>query len=59
MTILLKAGMIDTLEDGNDMRYADHMTPDTAAPNYMSDATFLSIAMHSGSAERTGSLINV
>lgn len=59
MTILLKAGMIDTLEDGNDMQHADHMTPDTAALNYMSDAIFLSIAVHSSSAERTGSLINV
>lgn len=59
MTTLLRAGMIDTLEDGNDMQYADHMTPDTAAPNCMSDAIFLSVAMRSSSVERTGSLINV
>lgn len=59
MTALLRAGMIDTLEDGNDTRYADHKTPDAAAPNCMSDAIFLSVVMHASSAGRTGSLINV
>lgn len=50
MTALLRAGMIDTLEDGNDTGYADHKTPGVAA---------LSVAMHASSAGRTGSLINV